>query len=179
LATVDWQPHLIGALVELRPLRAADLLPVFAAASDPLIWEQHPVPDRYREGVFRPFFSEQLASGGGLVALDRRTRDVIGTSRFFRYDPQSSEVEIGFTFLVRRYWGGAYNGEMKSLMLTHAFRHVRNVMLLVDPQNTRSQRAVEKIGGIRVGTRINAYGDESVAYRITSAEWAARKPAAA
>jgi RimJ/RimL family protein N-acetyltransferase len=80
------QDHLIGELVELRPLTEDDFASLYAAASDPLIWEQHPDPHRYREEVFREFFAAQLASGGGLLALERRTGDVIGTSRFHGYD---------------------------------------------------------------------------------------------
>ncbi len=165
------QPHLVGELLELRPLTEADFPCLLAAAADPLIWEQHPDPNRHREAVFREFFADQLASGGGLLALDRGSGEVIGTSRFHGYDPEGSEVEIGWTFLVRRCWGGAYNGEMKALMLNHAFRYLQNVVFLVNPQNVRSQRAVEKIGGLRIGERIDGYGRESIAYRVTSPAW--------
>lgn len=166
----DAQPHLVGDLLELRPLRESDFSALYAAASDPLIWAQHAVQTRYRKDVFRQFFDDQIASGGGLLALDRDTGEVIGTSRFFRYDPEASEVEIGFTFLIRRCWGGVYNGEMKALMVSHALQYVQNVLLLVRPENLRSQRAAEKIGGVRIGSRLDAYGCESIAFRVTSAE---------
>ncbi len=55
-------------------------------------------------------------------------------------------------------------------MLSHAFRFVRSVVFLVSPENVRSQRAVEKIGGVRVGSRPDATGQESIAYRIDSSE---------
>lgn len=166
-SSFDSQPHLVGTLVELRPLDSADFAALYAAASDPLIWKQHPDPTRFREDVFRAFFAGQLASGGGLLALDARTGDVIGTSRFHGYDADASEIEIGWTFLIRRCWGGAYNGEMKSLMLRHAFRYVHNVVFLVNPHNVRSRRAVEKIGGVPIGSRIDGYGRDSIAYRVS------------
>src|SRR5205823_8450282 len=131
----DLQPHLKGDLLELRPLRADDWADLFAVASDPLIWEQHPSKDRYQEEVFRAFFGEALESGGALVAIDRTDGRVIGSSRFHGYDEDKSEVEIGWTFLARSHWGGAYNGEMKRLMLRHAFRFVRSVVFLVGPHN--------------------------------------------
>jgi RimJ/RimL family protein N-acetyltransferase len=138
---------------------------LFAAASDPLIWEQHP-DDRYRKDVFREFFAEHLASGGALLALDRRTGAVIGTTRFHGYDPERSEVEIGWTFLARSHWGGAYNAEMKSLMLAHAFRSVETVVFLVHPDNIRSQRSVEKLGAVPIGERLDGSGNRSYAYAI-------------
>jgi N-acetyltransferase len=165
----DRQPHLHGDLLELRPLTADDFPALYAVAADPLLWEQHPCPDRYQEAVFRAFFREAMASGGALVALDRRDGRVIGSSRFHGHDEERSEVEIGWTFLARSHWGGAYNGEMKRLMLRHAFRFVRNVIFVIGPQNYRSQRAAEKIGGVRSGSRTDADGRENVVYRIEAA----------
>jgi RimJ/RimL family protein N-acetyltransferase len=121
--------------------------------------------------VFREFFSEHLASGGALLALDRRTGSVIGTSRFAGYDPLRSEVEIGWTFLARSHWGGTFNGEMKSLMLGHAFRFVANVVFLVHPDNVRSQLAVERVGAVRVGDRVDGSGNRSFAYVANSQRW--------
>src|SRR5438093_5395228 len=170
----DSQPVLKGKLVELRPLRAEDHDDLYAVAADPLIWEQHPVKNRHEERAFQVFFREALAAGGALIAIDANTQQVIGSSRFHGYDKERSEVEIGWTFLARSHWGGSYNGEMKRLMLRHAFRFVSRVIFLVTPENIRSQRAVEKIGAIRVGSRPDAGGRDSYLYQITAATFAQR-----
>jgi RimJ/RimL family protein N-acetyltransferase len=178
----DLQPTLEGELLRLRPLRADDWPALFAAASDPLIWEQHPQPTRYQEEVFRKFFREAMESGGAFVVLDARDERVIGSSRYLGYDPERSEIEIGFTFLARAYWGGVYNREMKDLMLRHAFRFVRHVVFLVGLENWRSQKAMEKIGGRRVGTRLNGRGSENVVFQIDApgtVEFAIRRAATA
>jgi RimJ/RimL family protein N-acetyltransferase len=168
----DLQPHLKGELLELRPLRPEDSDDLFAVASDPLIWEQHPNNDRYKEEVFTAFFRQALESGGALIAIDSSDGRVIGSSRFHGYDKERSEIEIGWTFLARSHWGGIYNREMKQLMLRHAFRFVDSVIFVVGPQNLRSQRAVEKIGGVRVGSRTDASGRDSIVYRITALAFA-------
>jgi RimJ/RimL family protein N-acetyltransferase len=168
----DLQPVLRGELLELRPLRAEDFPDLYAVAADPLIWEQHPVRDRYREEVFKEFFREAMESGGAFVALDSKTGRVIGSSRFHGYDEGRSEIEIGWTFLARSHWGGVYNGEMKQLMLRHAFRFVESVIFLIGPQNLRSQRAVEKIGARRVGSRVDDTGRDSYVYQITRSTFA-------
>ena len=170
----DRQPVLRGELLELRPLREDDFDALFAVASDPLVWEQHPNSDRYKEGVFREFFREAIASGGALTAVDLKGGRVVGSSRFHGYDEGASEVEIGWTFLARTHWGGLFNGEMKRLMLAHAFKFVESVVFLIGPQNFRSRRAVEKIGGTLVGTRPVEAGRESVVYRITASEFLSR-----
>ena len=164
----DLQPILKGKLLELRPLRPSDFPDLYAVASDPLIWEQHPAKDRCQEAVFQQFFQKALDSGGAFVATDRKDGRIIGTSRFHDYNPERNQIEIGFTFLARSYWGGAYNREMKELMLRHAFSYVERVVFLIDPQNFRSQRAVEKIGGVRAGARQNAEGRDSFVYEITA-----------
>jgi N-acetyltransferase len=168
----DFQPTLKGELLELRPLRAEDFHDLYAAASDPLIWEQHPVRDRYKEEVFRGFFREALESGAALIAIDSKDGQVIGSSRFHGYDEETSEIEIGWTFLARSHWGGIYNREMKRLMLQHAFKFVKSVIFLIGPQNVRSQRAIEKIGGVRGGSRPDGGGRESFVYQITASTFA-------
>ena len=164
----DLQPILKGKLLQLRPLRPEDWDALYAVASDPLIWEQHPIRDRYKEEVFRGFFREAMESGGALVVIDANDGQVIGSSRFHRCDKEKSEIEIGWTFLARSHWGGIYNREMKQLMLRHAFKFVNSVVFLVGPQNIRSQKAMEKIGGVRVGSRPDASGRESLVYQITA-----------
>ena len=155
----DLQPHLKGELIELRPLTANDWDELFAVASDGLIWEQHPEPDRYKEDVFRVFFKDALDSGGAFVIIDRKTQRIIGSTRFYGFDPEKSEIEIGWTFLARKYWGGRYNAEMKRLLLNHAFRFVESVVFFVGEDNVRSQKAMEKVGAIKVGTATRRYGN--------------------
>jgi N-acetyltransferase len=164
----ELQPVLKGELLTLRPLRPEDFDDLYAVASDPLIWEQHPANDRYKPEVFSEFFRDALESGGALIALDSKDGRVIGSSRFNGYDEPASEIEIGWTFLDRSYWGGTYNREMKQLMLRHAFRFVKTVIFLVGPQNMRSQRAMEKIGGVRAGSRTDQSGRTSFVYQITA-----------
>ena len=162
----DLQPHLKSELIELRPLRANDWDELFAVASDPLIWEQHPERDRYKEDVFKVFFKVALDSGGAFVIIYRKTQRIIGSTRFYGFDPKKSEIEIGWTFLARRYWGGRYNAEMKRLLLNHAFRFVESVVFFVGEDNVRSQKAMEKVGAIKVGTATRTCGDHPPARNL-------------
>ena len=168
----DLQPNLKSDLVELKPLRADDYHELYAVAADPLIWEQHPVNDRHKEEVFKEFFREALGSNGTLIAVDSGQRRIIGSSRFHGYDQERSEIEIGWTFLARSHWGGIYNKEIKQLMLNHAFKYIDSVVFLIGLQNIRSQRATEKIGALRVGTRRDSGGRSSLVYRITASAFA-------
>src|SRR5213078_5325368 len=155
----DLQPNLKGGLVELRPLRAEDWRALFTVASDPLIWEQHPERDRHEKDVFQVFFREALESAGAFVVIDRSSQQIIGSTRFYGYDPEKSEIEIGWTFLARKYWGGRYNAEMKQLLLDHAFRFVQTVVFFVGAQNFRSQTDMEKMGATRNGIVKRVYGN--------------------
>ena len=154
----DLQPNLKGELIELRPLTSEDWDDLFSVASDPLIWEQHPESDRHKEDVFKVFFREALESRGAFVIIDKSGL-IIGSTRFYGYDPEKSEIEIGWTFLARKYWGGRYNRELKQLMLDHAFKFVESVIFYVGENNIRSQKATEKIGAVKDGLVEKAYGN--------------------
>jgi len=162
----DLQPHLTGELIELRPLAPEDWDDLFAVASDPFIWEQHPESDRYKENVFKVFFREALECGGAFVVIDAQTQHIIGSTRFYGYDPDKSEIEIGWTFLARKYWGGGYNAEMKRLLLNHAFKFVESVVFFVGETNFRCQKAMEKIGAIKIGLVERQYGNHPPAFNV-------------
>jgi N-acetyltransferase len=148
------QPVLSDDLVTLRPMTEADREPLFAVARDPLIWAIHPAHNRWERHVFDPFFAEGLASNGGLTVIDKAGGAVIGSSRYDIRVCQAGEVEIGWTYLARDYWGGAYNRSMKRLMLAEAFRvGFDTAIFLVGETNLRSCRAMEKIGGVLTDRR--------------------------
>ena len=143
------QPVLEGERLLLRPLVAEDWHPLFAVASDPQVWAIHPQHDRWQEPVFRRFFADALAQGGGLAVIDKASGAIIGSSRFQGLETaDGGSVEIGWTFLARSHWGGSYNREMKRLMLAHALQSVERVQFKVGEGNLRSRRAMEKIGGL-------------------------------
>jgi N-acetyltransferase len=95
MPSFDRQPTLVGELLELRPLAADDLTALYRVASDPLIWEQHPEQHRYQEPTFRAFFEDALGSAGALVAIDRATGRIIGSSRFHGHGPDASVIDRG------------------------------------------------------------------------------------
>ena len=146
---LDFQPTLTGPTVLIRPVVAADWTELFAAGSDPEIWKVHPRSDRYTEPEFRKYFESAVASKMAFVFVERSTGRLIGSSRYYGYDAALSEIEIGWTFIVREFWGGATNREVKRLMLDHAFTFVDTVIFWVGEENWRSQRAMTKIGGVK------------------------------
>lgn len=175
---LDRQPTLVGPNLMLRPLQESDWDALFAVASDPLIWEQHPAHDRWQEPVFRTFFDDAMAQEGALVVIDRKMDEVIGSSRDQGLEPKNGgSVEIGWTFLARAFWGGAFNLEMKRLMVGHALGSVAECRFAVGEENWRSRKAMEKLGG-RLSRRLEMRGMAGeqvrhVHYMITRAEFEA------
>ena len=151
MVTADLQPTLVGDNLLLRPLTEDDWETMFAVASDPLLWEVHPAWDRYKEPVFREYFAGAMKSRGALAVIARATGCIIGGSRYANFVAERNEIEIGWSFLARDCWGGAYNREMKTLMLTHAFRFFDSIRFNIGATNVRSRRAIEKIGAVLDG----------------------------
>jgi RimJ/RimL family protein N-acetyltransferase len=144
---IDLQPALYGKGLCLRPLAVGDHEALYQVASDPLIWEQHPSPLRYKREVFdAQIFSTGIVSQSTLVVIDQDSLQIIGSSRYYDVNEIDQEIAIGFTFLARSHWGGTANQEMKSLMLAHAFTWARRVWFHVGCHNMRSRKALEKIG---------------------------------
>jgi RimJ/RimL family protein N-acetyltransferase len=179
----DLQPSLENDLIRLDPLRAGDFEALYAVASDPLIWEQHPSKNRYERAVFAGYFKSAIASGGALRVIDNASGDLIGSSRYYDLDEAARQVSVGYTFIARKYWASGYNGALKQLMLDHAFTFVDRVIFQVGRDNMRSRKAMEKLGGVYIGEEIMAYvpGEPSspnVRYKIDAADWVRRATAA-
>ncbi len=85
------------------------------------------------------------------VALD--TGRAVGSTRFGDIDVPSERLEIGWTWFAPSRWRTALNSEAKLLQLTHAFEELGagRVALKTDGRNTRSQAAIERLGGVREG----------------------------
>lgn len=164
------QPTLSSPQFLLRPLRENDYEALFSAASDPQIWEAHPIPDRYLPETFKVYFKGLIDSKGALAVIDNKSSVIIGTSSFYDYRPEEKSVIIGYTFLTRKYWGGTFNRELKKLMMDYAFKYVDTCIFHVGENNIRSRKAMIKIGGVlydqfeKIGFRGKLY--KNVAFKI-------------
>ena len=177
---MDRQPTLHGDKLHLRPLVAEDREALAGVACDPLLWEQHPVPERAERDFFLAYFDQLLAKRGTLAVLAGRSGPIIGSSTYSNYRSEGEgAVEIGSTFLSRDYWGGDANREMKRLMLDRAFRFVALVEFLVGADNHRSRGALAKIGARQTDRVIEASHAgrtiPHIVYRIDRADWLARR----
>ena len=147
-------------LVWLEPLKQGHFEELYLVASDPLIWEQHPNPDRYKLDAFTNYFKGAMESGGAFIIRDTLSGQALGSSRYCAYDAANKEIQIGYTFFARSCWGKSINKEVKTLMLNHAFNYVDKVAFYVGANNIRSQKAMERIGGIKVREEVVAYFGE-------------------
>ncbi|HEY6976578.1 MAG TPA: GNAT family N-acetyltransferase [Chitinophagaceae bacterium] len=137
-------------LIKITPLTESDFERLYQVASDPLIWEQHPQKDRYKKEVFQLFFHGAVSSKSSFLVFEKSTNKLIGSTRYYDYDPLRSKIAIGFTFLAREYWGGQYNKAMKMLLLDYAFQNVESVRFHIGATNIRSQKAILKIGAKKI-----------------------------
>jgi N-acetyltransferase len=149
-ADFDFQPTLVGKFITMRPYVDTDFDALYAVASDPLIWEVHPVPERSERGHFKTNTDDALSDKGGLVAIEQATGEIVGFSRYSQRYVGDADVEIGWSFLARHLWGGQHNRDMKRIMLAHALASFLRVIFRVAAENGRSRRAMEKIGGERI-----------------------------
>lgn len=172
---INWQPsHLENDILKLVPLTGKDFEVLFAVASDPLIWEQHPSNDRYKREVFQLFFDLAVAGNMAFLIIDKATGDIIGSTRYYDYKPENQSIAIGYTFLARKYWGGQYNQSCKKILLDYAFQFVDKVYFHVGATNIRSQLAIQKTGAVKVNeVDFDHYGSKVLhfEYVINKEDW--------
>lgn len=161
--------------VSLHPLQETDFERLFAVASDPLIWEQHPNKNRYQREVFENFFKGAMESKGAFLITSTKTGEPIGSSRYCNYNERENIIEVGYTFFARSCWGQPYNRSAKMLMINHAFSFADTIIFFIGADNIRSQKAIEKIGAMKIDERIVPYFGEperhNFVYEIKKAGW--------
>lgn len=174
ITTFEFQPDLNGENVSIRALVESDFESLYLCASDKKIWEGHPAKDRYKKPLFEKWFKSAIKSKSTVVFVDNVTGNIIGSSRFYTTDEVPSDICIGYTFLARCFWGGKTNFELKKLMLDYAFSYFNSVWFHIAPSNIRSQKAIEKIGGVfsyeKVIT-ISGAPDKWLFYKISKNDW--------
>jgi len=153
-------------LIKLVPLKESDFDRLFEVASNPKVWEQHPNPNRYKLEDFTNYFKGAIASKGAFLIVDSKTNETVGCTRFYDYNETDSSTEasvlIGYTFIGTKFWGKDYNKALKKLMLDYAFQFVDKVYFHIGAFNIRSQKAIEKIGAVKVDEfEVEYYGEPS------------------
>lgn len=178
METILWQPTLENELVLIRPLQRSDYEELYQVASDPLIWEQHPVYSRHKREEYDPFFEESLETGMSLVIIDKRTNKIFGSTRYYDHDANNFSVKIGGTFLDRAHWGGSYNFAIKELVLDYAFQFVNKIIFEIAEQNIRSQIGTSRFGVVEKEhfmKEIKGKNYPYITYELTPQLWANAK----
>ncbi len=158
---VTLQPVLEDDKILAVPLQQDDFERLYAVASDPEIWAHHPNKNRYQWEVFQTFFEGAIQSGGALLVTDKATGKVIGSSRFYDWNPADKSILIGYTFFARDHWGRGYNHRLKRLMLRHAFEFAEKVIFHIGAVNIPSQKSIVKIGAVKTGAQEVKYFGEA------------------
>lgn len=178
---------LSGRHIVLRPLQALDAGALVAAAADGELWNlpYTVVPDARTVDAYIARALDGHA-GGHVLAFATTLRnaeggagEVIGSTRFWKMDAQNRKLEIGHTWIAKRWQKSAVNTEAKYLMLRHAFETLScvRVQFTTDVLNEASRAAILRLGAKQEGIvrheRImpNGRKRDSVRFSIIDDEW--------
>ncbi|WP_347219927.1 GNAT family N-acetyltransferase [Chryseobacterium sp.] len=185
-----WISHptiLEGAHVELIPLEQEHFEELYAAASDKDLWTLIPTDGSDKTIFYKNYeFALSEREHGNqypFIIRDKKTRKLIGSTRFFEIYPADRKLEIGWTWITKDFWGTSVNLECKLLLLTYCFEVLKTnrVQLKTKDNNFRSRKAIEKIGGVFEGIlrkdKIQSDGTTRNAayYSILDDEWTSAK----
>jgi len=175
---------LAGTHIALRPLEIAHANDLFDAGGGVATWAYMARPAlrsvEAAESMIRQALIETVAGREVALALVAvGSGRAVGSTRFLDIQRPHSALEIGWTWIGPRWQRTAINTECKLLLLGHAFDDLgaHRVTLKTDARNVRSQRAIERIGGVREGVlrrnRVcwNGFVCDTVYYGIVDHEW--------
>jgi RimJ/RimL family protein N-acetyltransferase len=173
-----------GKYARLEPMTEAHVSALAEIGVGQNFWNFMLYGDMTTEDDMRNWVRDILgraARGGDLpfVAVELKSGRVAGATRYLNILPKDRGLEIGGTWYGSEFQRTAVNTECKYLLLRHAFETLGaiRVQLKTDSRNERSQRAIERIGGVREGVLRNhmilpdGYIRDSVFFSILDAEW--------
>ncbi|MCU1240639.1 MAG: family N-acetyltransferase [Candidatus Acidoferrum typicum] len=172
-----------GQHVRLEPLASNHAAGLAAVGLDEDLWKWIPTPVRTAEemsGYVQTALNEQTkGSALPFVLIERSSDRIIGCTRYGNIDRDHHRVEIGWTWVARRWQRTPINTEAKYLLLRHAFETLKciRVELKTDSLNERSRAAILRIGATEEGTfrkhMITASGRirHTVYFSILDSEW--------
>jgi RimJ/RimL family protein N-acetyltransferase len=175
---------LTGNHIRLEPLSEAHIDGLAETGSDPSIWTHLlygavTTPEKMAAYVHARLAEKASGSEQPFSVIHLASGKVAGSTRYMDIRPTQRGLEIGGTWYGTAFQRTAVNTEAKYLLLRHAFESLGciRVQLKTDVRNERSQRAIERIGGVREGVLRNhmirpdgTYRD-SVFYSILDREW--------
>ena len=181
-------PTLEGRLVRLEPAAERHREPLHAALDDPVVWRWVKIDGSADRRVYDAWFDDTLAGPAArrhlaFVTVERASGEVAGTSRFLSLRPEDLGLEIGYTLVSPRAWGGGANSEAKLLMLGLAFEQLgcARVEFKTDALNERARAALAALPSRFEGVfqkHMLMHGGrwrDSAWYAITDDDWPATR----
>lgn len=175
--------ELVGNNVRIIPMEIHHTEELYTVVHDSMIWTHLPMTitsiNDMELLVERALENKKSGTEFPFVVINRKNNQMIGSTRFLNISIPSKNLEIGWTWYTPTVWGTHLNTECKYLLLQYCFETLNliRVQFKTDNLNVRSQKAIEKIGGVREGVLRNHMIREdgtfrhSVFYSIIESEW--------
>jgi RimJ/RimL family protein N-acetyltransferase len=169
--------------VLLEPLGLAHAPVLEAAAADGELWKlwftSAPAPGDAPRYIEQALQGMQAGTMLAFAVREKRSGEIVGTTRYYAFDPALPRLAIGYTWYARRWQKSHLNTACKRLLLAHAFEALGCVAVAfhTDHRNLDSQRAIERLGAQRDGVlrahrrRPDGSLRDTVCYSILASEW--------
>jgi RimJ/RimL family protein N-acetyltransferase len=177
-----------GATIRLEPLSLSHAADLFQAAAEKTIWSYMPLSGFPSIEAVEDWIRASLAGQAAGTDLPfaivlQDTGIAVGSTRYMDIRLAHRGLEIGWTWLAPGVQRTRVNSEAKYLLLKHAFEDLGavRVQLKTDARNTRSQRAIERIGAVMEGSlrrhmqMWDGHIRDTIYYSILDSEWPTAK----
>lgn len=182
---VNWieKIELKGEKVKLVPLEKFHRDDLLNAAADGKLWElwftSVPSPKNIDSYIEHALSQKQNGTEFPFVVIDRKSGELLGSTRYYNLQPENRRLEIGYTWYAKKQQRTGVNTECKYLLLKYAFEDLNciAVQLVTNWHNLRSRAAINRLGAKQDGVLRNHILNEDGTYRdtvvfsITDQEW--------
>lgn len=176
-----------GDTIALLPLDASHQDALLTAAKDGILWElwytSVPSSATINNYLDKALAEKENGQAYPFVVFHKKTKQIIGSTRYYNLQPEHHRLEIGYTWYAKSYQRTRVNTECKYLLLQYAFeiKHCIAVQFMTDWHNIASRNAIARLGahqdGLLRNHRLNSDGSyrDSVVFSITENEWSGVK----
>lgn len=180
---LDFQKVIHTEKVILRPMKIDDFEEMKSLTTDPKMWYYF-TADLSNEVTLKKWIETAISDLKKYKALpftiiDTRNENIIGTTRIGNISELNKRVEIGWTWISKKYQGTGINRHVKKLLFEYLFKETDTLRIefKTDILNIPAKKGMEKVGLVKEGVlrshtlMTNNRRRDTLYYSILKDEW--------
>tara|TARA_B100000767_G_C19614785_1_gene471413 strand:- start:203 stop:781 length:579 start_codon:yes stop_codon:yes gene_type:complete len=184
---LDFEKNIHSEKVILRPMNVNDFDKMKVLTNDTEMWYYF-TADLSNEQILKNWIESAISElkdkkSLPFTIIDPTNDNIIGTTRIGNISETNNRVEIGWTWIAKKYQRTGINGHVKKLLFEYLFVETSTLRIefKTDVLNIPARKAMEKVGLIKEGIlrshtlMTNDRRRDTLYYSLLKNEWLTKK----